>query len=213
MSPVDINGFSRKLDRKSGWRKKEISDISLAIDADRLPAASLKATRRAAACLLYAHWEGFVRDSIELFLDFVRSSVFDESEVNTKLRAAILLEYVDRNRGNFGLDACARYFDMTFNEKFSIVELPSIGKLSGNVSYETFVSLISVFNFEVPASIEVRRKFINVLLLHSRNQIAHGHGLPIEAREFADLKTGTLELIDRTKDLFIDGAFNARHKL
>ena len=211
MGIADKNGFVSRLDRQLAWRKKEIGD--LAREAADLYAAAGAApqrlpTLRAGLCLLYAHWEGFVRNSLNLMLEHVRQSAVPSSEFVPRLRAAILLEYVTTNKGAMGLDLCVNYLERDQGEMIALLEIPAVGKLQGNLSFERFEELITIFGVSVPAVVVLKRNFINVSLLKARNEIAHGEGRIVELSAFHDAKDQVIELLDSAKGMFVEAALS-----
>ena len=48
------------LDRELAWRKKELSLVKLSLDSSRTE--QIPSSVRAGICMLYAHWEGFIRE-------------------------------------------------------------------------------------------------------------------------------------------------------
>lgn len=206
-APADKNGFVKKLEKQLAWRKKEIIELAATLsDSDEETGAG----RRAALCLHYAHWEGFVRDGISLILTHVRTVVADEDSLALPLRAAILLEYIKRNNDNLGLNECMTFLKRNWFDDFTLLELPSVGKLSGNVSFETFSSLVGALNFDMKDRIELKRMFINSELLDRRNKIAHGVGIKIDLAEFRQSKENILELLDLAQDIFVEGVLGEK---
>ncbi|RYF60728.1 MAG: hypothetical protein EOO27_04715, partial [Comamonadaceae bacterium] len=68
----DIHTLSQlqdALDNELGWRKKEISAFRVASSINGREASFYI---RAGVALLYAHWEGFIKNSSEHYLNFVQ---------------------------------------------------------------------------------------------------------------------------------------------
>jgi hypothetical protein len=59
------------LDKEMSWRHKEILGLKLSVrNAGQLPQSSIV---RAGVALLYAHWEGFIKNSSLLYLNYVNN--------------------------------------------------------------------------------------------------------------------------------------------
>lgn len=204
---VDQNGFVQKLDRQLGWRKKEIAALLLGVSTvHNQPGPSVaSALTRGAICMLYAHWEGFVREAMRITFEHVDLSCSIHDDLIVQLQAAILLEHIEKSSGSLGLETAMTYIDKRMSGRIEVFKTPAIGSLSGNVSYEVYANLLNVFGMQAPADIEVKRNFINVSLLARRNKVAHGDGIPVEFAELVAAKDNVLEMLDATLKVFVDG--------
>ena len=61
--------LEEELERELAWRKKELITFKLLIDAGLKHQAD--ALRRAGVALLYAHWEGLIKNAGTVYVDFV----------------------------------------------------------------------------------------------------------------------------------------------
>jgi hypothetical protein len=77
--------FQRKLDEERIWRLKEIDALKKI--GHRLPNGSLElqAFSRSALVTCYSHWEGFVKKSATLYLEFVSSRGLKANEIDSNL--------------------------------------------------------------------------------------------------------------------------------
>src|SRR5216683_7302007 len=66
-----IEQLSDALDQELAWRKKELSTIKVLVDEKNVAKSRRLVLIRAGVALLYAHWEGFVREAGSMYLDFV----------------------------------------------------------------------------------------------------------------------------------------------
>ena len=65
----DLNQLTEYLDDELAWRKKELTTLKFRLDRCRTHERGV--LTRAALCLLYAHWEGFVRVAATCYLDYI----------------------------------------------------------------------------------------------------------------------------------------------
>uniref|UniRef100_UPI0004A3AE3E MAE_28990/MAE_18760 family HEPN-like nuclease n=1 Tax=Vibrio parahaemolyticus TaxID=670 RepID=UPI0004A3AE3E len=64
-----VEALVDKLDKELSWRRLEISAIKTGIR--KAKGNVCKAYIRSAIPLVYAHWEGFIKESASLYLEFV----------------------------------------------------------------------------------------------------------------------------------------------
>ncbi len=66
---------ARRLDPSIAWRKKELTQQKLL--ADSASAGNAEVLRRSGITLLYAHWEGFIKDASVVYLRYLSNSPLD----------------------------------------------------------------------------------------------------------------------------------------
>lgn len=66
-----IDELNRFLDGDLAWRKKELTTLTFMVGQSREHQEGI--LLRAAICLLYAHWEGFIRNAATSYICFVES--------------------------------------------------------------------------------------------------------------------------------------------
>ena len=64
-----LNNLQDRLDHDIGWRIKELANLKLLVRGSDSLAKSTAI--RAAICIAYAHWEGFIKESAENYVRFV----------------------------------------------------------------------------------------------------------------------------------------------
>ncbi|HVC94740.1 MAG TPA: MAE_28990/MAE_18760 family HEPN-like nuclease, partial [Pirellulales bacterium] len=73
--------LDRFLSRSLSWRKKELTALKFAVDT--APQAEQEVLLRAAATLLYSHWEGFVKEAATAYLQLVSKQNLTLSELKS----------------------------------------------------------------------------------------------------------------------------------
>ncbi|MGB3758923.1 MAG: MAE_28990/MAE_18760 family HEPN-like nuclease [Rivularia sp. (in: cyanobacteria)] len=63
--------LSDKLSDELAWRKKELSEVKSLVET-KFSLSKHDALIRSGICLLYAHWEGFVKLAANSYLEYVR---------------------------------------------------------------------------------------------------------------------------------------------
>lgn len=174
------------LDKDFSWRLKELANLKLAV---RRTDAILRTTLvRAAVPLLYAHWEGFVKNATTAYVNFVDSQRLRYDE----LASCFITFGVRRRLAEFS--ASRRSASNTAAVEFFLTGLGERAnlKLSRAVDTESNLSSTVFENIAISVGLqttpyEARYKLIDESLLKRRNTIAHGDYLDLTAVDCQNL--------------------------
>jgi hypothetical protein len=180
------------------WRIKELAIIYSIVRTS--PANTLKSSTmiRSGVTVLYAHWEGFIKSASTAYLEFIsrqdlsykdliicfraisiREKIKIASFANT-LKSEVLLEATDFLL-NHQEDKCYLKWDKLINTQ---------SNLNSSVLKEIIFSIGLDYT-----QFATKEKLIDNVLLHYRNNIAHGRGFYPSIEEFSDLYNEILILI------------------
>lgn len=168
--------FQDAVDSETAWRKKELSSISSNIATSK-KAAKITALR-AGIALLYAHWEGLIKNLATYYLCYVsfQNCRYDELKCNfmalsinkeIKLfkeskKASIHNQVVNKIRTEGSYKAKIPYEDVI--------------KTGSNLNSEVFIEIMETIGLDY-AEYEPSFVMIDEVLLKMRNEIAHGERL------------------------------------
>lgn len=181
------------LDDDLAWRRKEIIEL-------RAMAKSAKAKKadvhvRAGVAMLYAHWEGFIKNASNAYVVFVaargmKTRDLQDSFIALSIKTKISL-MGDSGKSAVAVPAIAHL--MSLLDKPAM--LPAAGiTADGNLKSEVFVNIAGWLGIDV-ARYSARFNLIDETLLASRNKIAHGEYLNISPQRFETLAEEILELM------------------
>lgn len=181
------------LDDDLAWRRKEIIEL-------RAIARSAKAKKadvhvRAGVSMLYAHWEGFIKNASNAYVAFVSALKMKTRELEDSF-VALSIKTRLAAMGDSGKSAVAV---STIAHLISILDkpasLPAAGiSAEGNLKSEVFVNIGGWLGIDVN-KYSARFNLIDETLLASRNKIAHGEYLNISPQRFDSLADEILELM------------------
>jgi hypothetical protein len=183
-----------RLDKGLSWRVKEVSYVKgSARSATSFAQAALI---RAGVPLIYAHWEGFIKEASEAYLTYVSSQnllyrdlascfvVFGAKKHVTSIiesrRSAVNIEVVEFFRRSATTQANLALSNAVNTES----------NLSSTVFENIAMSLGIALNQYIPYA-----NLIDKVLLERRNRIAHGEYLDIDWAAFEDLIDEVLKLL------------------
>ena len=181
------------LDDDLAWRRKEVIEL-------RSIARSAKAKKadvhvRAGVAMLYAHWEGFIKNASNAYVVFVSALGIKTRELQDSFVAlsmkAKLAQMGDSGKSSVAVPAIAHL--MSILDKPAL--LPAAGITAvGNLKSEVFVNIAGWLGIDV-ARYTARFNLIDETLLASRNKIAHGEYLNISPQRFDSLAEEIMELM------------------
>lgn len=76
-----------------GWRKKELTTLYNSVMTAN--SKNLHTALRCAVVMLYAHWEGFIKNSAESYLSYVRFQGLNLDQVNSNILALSLKQKIN----------------------------------------------------------------------------------------------------------------------
>ncbi len=189
----NVNGLNDEMDKEFSWRLKELADIKILVRNNAYPLKS--SILRAGVPLAYAHWEGFVKNAVDHYLNFVANQHVSMKDLKPCLVA---------------LSKKRRFHEFSETNKFEVysklvqelTETPFIDEKAVFSSRVRTANLKSHIFSDISLSIglslspyESRFNFIDVRLVKRRNEIAHGSFLDIDDTSFRDLVDDVISLI------------------
>lgn len=191
--------FQRKLDEERIWRLKEIDALKKI--GHRLPNDSLELQVfcRSSLVTCYSHWEGFVKKSATLYLEFVSSRGLKANEIDSNLLSIKFCSILHSDVSSKRLDRFKPIIEFLRNDNSSIF-LPHKGMVDteSNLSSKVFIRILNYTGFDEKI-FEDKFLFIDNELLRRRNLIAHGEDIPISYNDLTAVGDTVLELLYRYK--------------
>lgn len=182
------------LDKGLSWRLKEVSYISSNTRSAKSFAQA--ALLRAGVPLIYAHWEGFVKEASEAYLTYVASQKLRYGELASCFVVFGAKKYVasliDSRRSEVNIEA------VEFFRRNTVVQADL--SVSNAVNTESNLSSTVFENIAISLGISIApyqayANLIDKVLLARRNKIAHGEYLDIDASAFEQLAEEILALL------------------
>lgn len=190
--------LSEELDSEYSWRFSEIRAMKQFVNL-ALNASQTSATIRAGVALLYAHFEGFVKQSGGLYLQHISMQRLK----NSNLKPNFLINSINYSIRREGADSIYKTRNLTqlleslfskYNER-SYVQYKTSVNTKSNLWFNVLEDIFSDLHLPV-RSIRLKRAKINELVA-SRNSIAHGEYLEIDKKYYL----GLIEIILETMRL------------
>ncbi len=222
MARYSLEKFQEKLDRNINWRKRELTTIKANIIFAKGPA--LITAIRSGITLLYAHWEGFIKNAAREYLKFLNKQNLKCCELKDNFLVLHMKKsIIDTRQSNktkkhaFLINKLLYQSDDYF--KVDVLDTLIIDTES-NLSYDVLKDILYGLNID-ERDFELKQHFIKDNLLDKRNKIAHGeyvrileNNLQAEKKakeEFEILYQEILGLMEKFKDNILDSAIEKKY--
>lgn len=197
-----------RLDRDLGWRKKELTALRFLVESAQETQANV--VLRAAIALLYAHWEGFVKEAAKAYLVYVSQQKLKLNQLQPNFIAISA-------RGE--IIACASARRVTVHTKLvraltmdreRQARLPSRGVIAtrSNLRAAVLHEIVESLGLDF-APFELKAKPVIDRLVKARNGIAHGRGNTVSRDDYVVFHSEVLALLDVFRDQ-VSGAIAGR---
>jgi hypothetical protein len=180
---MDIEMLERKLDKRLGWRKKELLSVRADAAVALFPQQAI--LLRCLAVLSYAHWEGFVKDVASLYFEFIMSKGMSYAELDDALIAVAIAK-----RASEGTQKPTYYHDVATFVRYGQSDTASMGAPPvldemGMLNSDRLDSILHCLTVEKSA-FELKYKWLDHSLIPARNKVAHGIYTAITPNDSAD---------------------------
>lgn len=171
-----INELQDYIDRDLAWRKKELSAIKSNIKEARKFAKDT--ALRSGVALLYAHWEGFIKNVATYYLSYVSSLQLPYSQLKPNFLAISIKYDIDTFINTQKATKHTEIVNKIFSTKDTRSKIPvdNIVKTNSNLNSEIFKEIMTVIGLKYD-KYKLNFKLIDEQLLKMRNEIAHGEHL------------------------------------
>lgn len=205
-----IEQLQEAVDSEMAWRKRDLTAIKANISGSRVFAKDT--ALRAGITLLYAHWEGAVKNIATYYLEFVANLKLPYSRLVSNFLAisvkSDIRSFVETNKTTLQ----TQVIDSIFSKR----------SIKSNIPYENVIktgsNLHSNIFTEIMATIGLKCDFyepdyalIDEVLLNMRNQIAHGQKLDIlslDESRYNEIHEKMFSLITTFSNQVINAAIN-----
>ncbi|TCU65642.1 hypothetical protein EV204_11734 [Tissierella praeacuta] len=202
-----INDLQDLIDKELGWRKKELISIKSNVVQSRKFAKNIAI--RSGITLLYAHWEGAIKNIATYYLCFVSCRKIAYKDLKKNFLAISinreLREYKETNKATLHNKIINMLFDRM--EETSNIPYEDIIKTNSNLNSNVFSEIMCTIGLD-SSQYESSYTLIDEVLLNMRNKIAHGERLEeisLDEERFIEIYDIILNLIN----LFANQVSNA----
>ncbi|HUI28870.1 MAG TPA: MAE_28990/MAE_18760 family HEPN-like nuclease [Candidatus Acidoferrales bacterium] len=200
-----LNELNDNLQEEYAWRIKELHDFKSVVDASRND-NTRNALIRSGVALLYAHWEGFVKNAAQNYYTFVSFKRLKHNELKENFIAVCLRKSIHELLETNKVVMQTKSVKFILNELGNQAHFPSrIPIESFNLTYEVLCEYCTLLGLETE-NYELKKYFIDKKLVENRHKIAHGKYFNVDYSTFNDIYETTIELLDAVKIDIVNAA-------
>lgn len=199
-----------KISEESSWRMHELT-TARRITQQAHGSAQI-ASLRSGVLILYAHWEGWIKNVSQLYIRYVNtkkyrleqlSPAFLGNAIKTRIAASQAA-----NQSSVHTDF-ALFIQRDLSGRATLSE--NLVRSESNLSSAVLFDILGRLGLEQLPLYTNRAKMIDEELVERRNSIAHGKFLEIDEKDFLDLHANVLQLLQLFTDQVRNAASTERH--
>jgi hypothetical protein len=182
------------LDNDMAWRVKELHELRSAVQGAK--GKNVDAHVRAGVAMLYAHWEGFVKSASNAYIGYLSFRGDTVRDLKPCFVALGMKSRMAAAHESMTSAVAVSTVSFLLDELDKPIKLPASDAIStqSNLSSTVFKSIVGWIGID-PSQYSTRFALIDKTLLETRNGIAHGEYLVIDAVRFESLVTEILEML------------------
>jgi hypothetical protein len=190
-----IEGFEAHLTEELKWRLSELDTWERMVKACR-PHEQVGALR-AGVTLLYAHWEGYVKEAARAYLEFVSRKGLRVGELRAELAAVALRNMLGKGEQSKKAEDHTAIVEILRSENQSEARIPydrSTIRTRSNLSFDVFEDIMHSLGCDAGRH-EISRTLIDARLLKNRNDIAHGREMLISLDDWLVMRERVVDVL------------------
>ncbi|KYC44015.1 hypothetical protein WA1_02400 [Scytonema hofmannii PCC 7110] len=211
MSIRTAEQLSDKLSTDLAWRKKELSEIKSLVEAKNVSDQRHKVLLRSGICMLYSHWEGFVKLAANSYLEYVSSKKLTYKELSTNFLALAmkdkLKEAKETNKPSLYIPVCD-FFVSELNQRCILPK--DVISTASNLSSEILKEITYILGIDF-SLYSTKSVLIDTKLLKTRNEIAHGNYSSFDKGEYIELHLEVIGMLDTFRNQIENAAIQKKY--
>ena len=203
------NKLFKILDKQFVWREKEILDYK-SIILEKENTTFETPLVRGGITIVYGHFEGFVKETVKAFLEFLNSRKIKLNEYNINIQTLIFYKNSEKERKSKQFEQLVEISNFYLKKQNENFVLPNEISTESNLKYKVLKNILCFLNFEL-VEFETKKFFINNTLLSYRNAIAHGENKTLKYNDFEEISKNTIEIIENFKNQIKNSVLNKKY--
>ena len=203
-----LSQLEQYIDSDLAKRKRSLTTLKFLFDGSQSKQHENKVISLAGLCLIYGHWEGFVKYSGMCYTNYVSSQGLDYKSLSNGMVAVCFRTKLSGVRSSNKISLNREIVEILRehgNEKPTIPWKAAI-ETYDNLNSEVLTEILIIIGCD-PTEYATRFAFIDEKLIKFRNSIAHtGYDYEYESNDFLVIYSGVLSLLERFRNDVQDAA-------
>lgn len=213
MSIRTLEDLSDRLAQDLAWRKRELAEIKSLVEAKKdVSDQRHKVLVRSAVCILYSHWEGFVKLAANAYVEYVRLKKLTYQDISTNFLALAMKEKLkeakETNKPSLYIPVCD-FFISELNQRCNLPKDPI--STASNLNSDILKDITDILGIDF-SEYKTKSKLIDEKLLKTRNEVAHGKYSGVDRNEYIELHQEIINLLDLFKNQIENAASSEKFK-
>jgi hypothetical protein len=210
-----IEDLQKYLDSDICWRKKELTAINFFVKNDTLKDPDLSV--RLGIVMVYAHWEGFIKNSGNFYINYLKQLGLNYSELKENFVALSLRgQFTNCETTNKTTLHCS-IVNILLNEQNTQANLPAEDAIitNSNLNFQTLEEILFTLGLKDASwkkDLELKKALIDYTFLKNRNEIAHGIRTKPTISDFNNVYSEIVPLLNLIKEKILDAAEHEKFK-
>lgn len=201
-----VNDLFDRIAEDQSWRKKEVSIFAQQVSESDV--AVRPALLRPAVALLYAHWEGFIKNALFYYLVYLNDQKIPLKSLRAEIAARCVRGRISAAATVARISPHVEVISYIRSEEGNPARIPILRSDVDTGSNLTFEVLSDLLMSVALSSVEYLpfQGLVDEHLVGSRNKIAHGESHYIEMEQWVELRHEIFELMDQIAFQIVEAA-------
>lgn len=195
-----LDQLNDKLSEEIAWRKKELIYLKTVIAKEK-DKSTQPVLLRSGITILYAHWEGCIKNSATSYIEFVARQNLNYADLSSNFLALVIQQQFMNNPSLSELAKCSNVAELVkYNlNTQSFIQWKETIKTKSNLNSSVLKEIINILGLDYSFYL-TKEKIIDETLLRTRNEIAHGERSLISFERYSELHYEIINLMDLFKN-------------
>ena len=196
MNVRSLDTLNRYLDDDLYWRKKELTTLNLMLHKCRPHEKEI--LLKAGTCILYAHWEGFIKSAATGYVQLVARQGLRLRDLKPNFVAlALRSEISSAGKPNESVTLVEKLLSGLLDR--ARIDWEGSISAGSNLNFERFLDILKVLGLD-ETPYDSKKHYIDRKLLEKRNLIAHGERVNMDEDEYEEVRIEITGLVQRFRD-------------
>ena len=193
-----LEQLNQYLEEELAWRKRELTTLRFMLRSRREHERNL--LLRAALCVLYAHWEGFIRAATTGYISYVATRGLSLGDLTPNFVALGLRPHIRQagqsNKPTMHTELLTKFLlGLSEPATPATLEWESSADIQSNLSSQNLIEILCLLGLDAKNYLP-KGQLLDQKLVKKRNSIAHGRQTDVELEDYFGLHDEIVQLVE-----------------